>query len=102
MEIEHQFHLSMEGIYHRTLKECKYNARYFWDMLQERGAIATAKTLIHKKGGTEGFTKLWELNRLDLTIEALVLQNEYRELFDESDLKVCQERLGKLGYPINS
>jgi hypothetical protein len=46
----------------------------------------------------EGFTKLWELGRLDLTVEAIILRNPFNQLFSREVLNTARERLGQLGY----
>ena len=98
MEPERKFNDDMKEIYTRAKKECKYTATRFLQMLGEKGGLQTAKSLILKDGGTEGFTKLWELRRLDLSVEALVLKEEYKELFSEYERSTCRDRLIKYGY----
>lgn len=62
------------------------------------GAIGAANRLI--KEGTEklhsGLVKLYEVNRLDLTIEHIILKDKYRVLFSPDILKKAQQRLEKL------
>lgn len=38
------------------------------------------------------------INKLDLTVEALVLKKEYRIFFTESELEIARERLTQLGF----
>lgn len=52
--------------------------------------IPPAKQLISKSGGTYGFEILWDNNRLDLSVEVLVLKSEYQELFTEEERKICR------------
>ncbi|MDR3600473.1 MAG: hypothetical protein P4L49_08355 [Desulfosporosinus sp.] len=92
------FHDAMIDIYLRAKRECKYTASRFLQMVTEKGGIEAARALIQKDGGTEGFTKLWELRRLDLSVEALVLQEQYRELFTDQERTLCRDRLEKYGY----
>lgn len=47
---------------------------------------------------SDGFRALWERGRLDLTVEALVLRPEFRELFDDQELETARTRLEELGY----
>lgn len=97
-DVERKFHTDMVDVYRKADKECGYRATRFLQMLGEKGGVKTAKELISKDGGTEGFLKLWQFGRLDLSIEALVQQEEFRELFTEEELKLCKERLIKYGY----
>ncbi len=47
---------------------------------------------------SEGYTNLWELKRLDLTVETYVLKPEYQPLFSEDELDVARSRLRDYGY----
>jgi len=57
--------------------------------------------LISKSGGTYGFEVLWENNRLDLSVEALVLRLEYQEFFTDEEREICRNRLEEFGYKID-
>ena len=70
-ELEQQFHKAMVQVYINAKRYCQYNATYFLQMLTERGGLATAKYLISTDTPSDGFTKLWECQRLDLTVEAV-------------------------------
>jgi hypothetical protein len=93
-----QFHDAMIDIYLRAKRECKYNAARFIQVVTNKGGVEAARALILKDGGTEGFAKLWELGRLDLSVEALVLRDEYRELFTNNEREACRKRLMDYGY----
>lgn len=62
-------------------------------MIHERGGLATARSLLQSQNVSEGFTKLWELGRLDLTVEALVLRSPWSQLFTEGELRIAKARL---------
>lgn len=70
-------------------------------MLANEGGIKTDKKLICKNGGTVGFEKLYECKRLDLSVEALVYQDKYKELFTEEEITMCKERLKEYGYVVD-
>lgn len=99
-ELEHQFHEAMIQVYKNAKLHCAYNATYFLQMVNERGGLAAARYLISTDVPSEGFTKLWECKRLDLTVEAVALNPIYRELFTEEELKLAKERLEQYGYEI--
>ena len=96
--IERKFNLAMKEIYETAKRECKYNASRFIQLVAEKGGVVAAKQLISKDDGTEGFTTLWEHGRLDLSVEAHVLKEEFSELFSDDEKKVCRERLEAFGY----
>ena len=72
--LEKQFNADMFNIYQAAKKELGYNASRFLQILLREGGLKTAKKLISKDGGTYGFEVLWEHRRLDLSVEAHVLQ----------------------------
>ena len=94
------FHRAMIDIYTTAKRECGYNASRFLQMINEKGGLATAKQLISKPGGTDGFTILWEHHRLDLSVEATVLKPEFRALFTDEEQKLCRDRLEQFGYSV--
>ena len=99
-ETERKFNIAMKDIYQTAKRECGYNATRFMQLVAEKGGVAAAKQLISKSGGTDGFTTLWECGRLDLSVEAYVLKDEYKELFTDEERKICRERLLEFGYKL--
>ena len=100
-EVKRQFEQDMVNIYKTAKKECGYTATRFLQMIGRQGGLATAKQLITKPGGTDGFATLWEHGRLDLSVEALVLRREYQSLFSEEEKLLCAERLKEYGFQLN-
>lgn len=100
-DLERKFNNEMINIYKKADKEIGYRATRFLQMLSDKGGINTAISLVSKEGGTEGFAVLWENKRLDLSVEALVLKDEYSELFSDEIREVCRARLEQYGYFIN-
>ncbi len=99
--LENKFHEDMNNIYFTAKKKLKYNASRFIQLVSKEGGLKAAKQLISKSGGTYGFEVLWENNRLDLSVEALVIRPEYQELFTEGEREVCRQRLKEFGYELN-
>ncbi len=64
-------------------------------MLQEHGGLDTADRLLRSAEISYGFTELWMLGRLDLTVEALVLKPEFADLFSETELATARQRMAK-------
>jgi len=59
-------------------------------MLCDLSGLETARILLD--------TALWERKRLDLTVEALVLHQEWNELFTETDREIARKRLSQYGF----
>lgn len=99
-DLERQFHKDMLNIYEVAKMEIGYKASRFLQIVCEKGGYIAAKQLILTHGGTSGFEILWENKRLDLSVEALVLNDKYIKLFTEMERLTCRERLLNYGYVI--
>lgn len=90
---------AMFEIYRRAKAEAGYNANIFLQMISDRGGLATAKYLINAPRVSDGYTHLYERGRLDLTVEALVVEDaRWHHLFDPSEIDGARRRLGQYGY----
>lgn len=99
MSLEAQFEQEMlEGS--RTLqKEYRYNPTYFLQMVREHGGVGAVRRLLKAENYQDGLTKLWELGRLDMSIEAAVLEPRWASLFTDDEKRIAKKRLAVLGYP---
>lgn len=88
----------MRDIYVRAKSEAGYTATYFLQMLSTHGPTETARCLITSRQPSEGFTALWERRRLDLTVEAHVIQDRFVALFTDAELEAARQRLAQYGY----
>ncbi len=101
-ELLERFHAQMLNIYHRAKDEANYTASRFFHMVGENGGFESARILINANTVSEGYTGLWERGRLDLTVEALILENpEYHPLFTVEELNICQQRLAEYKYDVS-
>ncbi|QIK95575.1 hypothetical protein G7076_02955 [Sphingomonas sp. HDW15A] len=97
--LESAFNNAMMDIYVRAKKEAKYTASIFHRMLCEKGGLATAKQLLNDATVSQGYTALWERGRLDLTVEAVVVDNpSWHQLFTDEELSRARKRLSDYGY----
>lgn len=89
--LEDQFHDAMLAIYVTAKREADYNATRFLAMLNDRGGVKTARLLLEAPTVSDGYTALWERQRLDLTVEAVILGSPIHGLdpcfFAESSLQ---------------
>jgi len=72
--LETEFHDEMLNIYRRAKKETGYTATGFLGMVVDQGGRQAAKSLINAKGVSSGYTTLFEKRRLDLSMEAVVVE----------------------------
>lgn len=75
-----------------------YRPTYFLGMLESMGGYRTAVRLLAAKDVSDGFAKLWEGGRLDLTVEALAVESEWRTIFDSELLKLAERKLAGAKY----
>jgi hypothetical protein len=97
---EAAFDVAMMRIYVRARDEAGYNATRYLQMLHDHRGLETARILINAAQPSEGYAALWERGRLDLTVEALILQPQWQTLFAQ-ELELLQrarDRLTKYGY----
>jgi len=94
MTLEDEFNKDMLAIYEKA-KVYKYYATRYLQMVRRRGGLETAKILINKKSTPSGFDELVRLGRTDLSVEALVVSDKYKELkyFSNEDKHKAAERL---------
>ena len=98
MQFEQKFNKAMFEIYY-SAKAIGYKPSKFFQMLEQHGGLQTARNLINASTVSYGYTKLWELKRLDLSVEAVVYENsEWHPLFTTEELERCRKRLSEFGY----
>lgn len=92
------FDKAMHEIYDNALSQCGYRATRFLNLVNQIGGYEAARQLLRSDVHPEGLTALWEHGRLDLSMEALVVQEQWSALFTADELKLATRRLQKLGY----
>lgn len=97
--LDRQFDGAMAEIYQRAKAEAGYNATIFLQMLHDRGGLSTAKYLINAAKPSDGYTHLYERGRLDLTVEAMVVNDSrWHVLFSPDEIAKARRRLKDYGY----
>jgi len=96
--LERLFHRAMVAVYERAKSEAGYNATRFIQMVAEQGGVAAARVLIGSKTPSDGFVALWQARRLDLTVEVLVLEPRWFDLFTTAEREAARQRLRDYGY----
>lgn len=100
--LEQAFDEAMIALYRRTGKETKYWAYRYYEKVKRVGGLAAAKSWLNPKiDSTSGLQRLIEKNRIDLSMEALVLQEPWSSLFTPEELQIAQQRLNQAAsvYP---
>ena len=97
MNLKDEFHRAMLNIY-RAAAELGYRPTYFLRMVRQQGGVAAAKRLLSGPVAQSGLTTLWELGRLDISMEALVVQERWQPLFSDAERQAARHRLSAYGY----
>jgi hypothetical protein len=82
----------------RCRRELDYNPRYFVSMLAQHGSLGAVRRLLAAPAVSDGFVLLWERQRLDLSVEAIVIDPRFAHLFTEQEREIAGRRLEDFGY----
>jgi HNH endonuclease len=94
MSLEAQLDEEMRAIFTNVGRETGYWARRYLQKVKRVGGLQAAKDWLNPKSNpTSGLQKLVDINRLDLSVEALVLRQPWSSLFTSEELYVAQKRL---------
>ena len=96
-DFEGDFHEAMVDIYNEAAA-LGYHAHIFRRMLSEHGGLVAAKRLLAAPDEQAGLTRLWELKRLDLSVEAHVLDERWSSLFSNPEKEEAIRRLREYDY----
>jgi hypothetical protein len=94
MTLEAELHDEMIAIYESVGRETGYWARRYLQRVRRVGGFQAAKDWLKPNSNpTSGLQKLADINRLDLSLEALVLRQPWSSLFTNEELKTAQKRI---------
>lgn len=105
-DVEHRFHLLMHDsywVFGQFTKAKAENGKGYWSHYQLRsvrkhGGLEATKRYLDRPQAQEGFDRVRELNLLEYSIEALVLQQPWSNLFTPQELETARHRLAAVGY----
>ena len=92
MDLAAEFERYMWDCIHRC-KEFGYNAGYWKRMVVDHGAVEASHRLLTGTRASDGFTRLWEEGRLNLSVEFSVLLPKYHDLFTDDERAEARRRL---------
>jgi ATP-dependent Clp protease ATP-binding subunit ClpA len=76
----------------------RYHPAALLQMVAEKGAVAAAKHFLNSPEPTPDFTKMCELKRMDLTVEAKVLDPHHQLLFTHEEIEIARKRISDYGH----
>ena len=96
MDLENEFHHEMVAV--ADFANAHGFGIRFRQMLGEYGGVGTAKRLLAKGDIQAGLFELSQLNRLDISMEAYVIQDRFKTLFTPPEITEARRRLEELGF----
>ncbi len=94
MALEADLHDEMVAIYKNVGRETGYWAGRYLQRVKKVGGFQAAKDWLKPNSSpTSGLQKLGDINRLDLSLEALVLRQPWSSLFTDEELHTAQKRI---------
>ena len=84
------------ALYDRILRDVRYPPSFLLKGVRLRDGLTYAREILDRSKTTSGFSRLLAARRPDLTIEALALSPEFRELFSADELATAESRVGHL------
>ena len=100
-QLKKSFHQDMIGLYKQIIKSVKYKPTRLMDYINKYGGYEAAVKYISTESNVQDFAILWEKERLDLSVEALMTKEQYRELFNEDIVNFCDRKLKEYSYAPN-
>ena len=92
-DLESRFHHEMLRIYERAAV-FGYRPTRFKQMVERHGGVEAARRLLKGEKMSDGFARLRKMGMSDISVEALVLREPWRQLFTAAELAQAQRRLG--------
>jgi|GEM_PF-3437751 hypothetical protein len=96
-----RFSEAISTLYKRTQIECNHRQTFLKDLIDSMGGYLAAKRILGNKKYLIGIASLKPLNRLDLSVEALVVDPQWEDIFTRRQLEVANQRLVQFGYSAN-
>ena len=76
----------------------EYNSAKLLKDIQQYGGVSVARRALSRNGCSDNFEILKKNNRLDLSMEALVVKGEFGSLFEDDEVNQCLALLCECGY----
>ena len=92
--LQAKFTAHLLSLAQRSNDELHYHPGYFIKMVKTQGGVGAAKTLLAQPLVSEGFDVLKKLGRLDLSMEAAVIEQPWATMFTADELAIARARLG--------
>jgi hypothetical protein len=89
---------ALDDVIQRCEQELGYRPRKLRVLINQLGAVGAVRRLLANRAPSDGFVLLWEKQRLDLSVEALVADQRFTHLFDADEHATARHRLEEFGF----
>ncbi len=96
-----RFGAALDAAWEAWRSEAHYTWKRYKQMVRTYGAVGTVKRQVVKAGVSPGFRTLHKADRLDLTMEALVLRPDFAPLFSPEEQAAARKRLWDHGWSLD-
>jgi hypothetical protein len=87
------------SVYESAKVKYGYVATRFLTLVHQKGGLQAAKELLRSPTLSQGLIKLWEVEALDISMEArIVYDRRWHPLFSEEEIARAKKRLDELHY----
>ena len=83
------------------MKQYGYNPTIYMRMISENGAVNAAKKLVMQDVQSSGFATLIMINKLELSVEASVIKDKYKDLFTDAEVQNSIRKLKEANFSFN-
>ncbi len=97
-ELKQQFEAELIEKCTTARLQCGYDPTRLLQMISRLGGVETAKALIRRGNASDGFTALQAAGRLELSMEATVVESKYAALYTDEEADACLALLCECGY----
>lgn len=85
----------MLNLYREVDLQCGYKLDIMLQRINTKGALYAAKSLIRDEEADNGLEFLVKSNKEQLSLENLILSDKYKDVFNDEDRQICNDRLRK-------
>jgi hypothetical protein len=85
---------------HTMKNTYNYTPTVLIGMINTSNAVDAVKQLVNSVNPPKGYTHLWELHALHLSMEAIIQEDDWKGLFTEEERKKARKRLSDYGYKV--
>jgi hypothetical protein len=88
----------MHLVYTRAKQEYHYDAKVFKALLTQNSGLTVAQNLLKADAPQYGLLRLKELRALHISLENVVLNPKYSDLFLTREKEIARQRLADFGF----